>query len=93
MCILSSANSSFLPAKFNVVAASFYSSSIICWLLLPSLYNHKQACLLLESGIGSVSSRSSFPLSGVFTAERVDRMGDKGSADTTTVDARSWRPL
>jgi hypothetical protein len=85
--LLSGPHSSFLPAKFNVAAASFYSSPIICWLLLPSLQNHKQICLLLESSLASVSPVSSCLLYGVFIAERVERMGEKGSADATTADA------
>jgi hypothetical protein len=41
---------------------------------------------MFPSSAGSGSSRSSPVSSGVFIAEKVDGVGDKGSGETTLVD-------
>jgi hypothetical protein len=45
--------------------------------------------LASPSSVGSLSSGFSSVFSGVFTAEEVDEVGDKGSGNTTTVNVQT----
>ena len=67
-----------------------------CWIIRQSLHSQSIYILLLlcffwisPSSAGSESSGPSSMFSGVFIAEEVDGVGDKGSGDATVVDVRS----